>query len=556
MKEFWMLFKYEFKMKTPFFGKKSKVDILGWAFILFIVAILVYAAVVFLSKIIQNYLSVEINKVYQPIERAKEIISVLYLLVLTAMTLIVLERTRKVFADDKNKQIFLRLPLSKRNVFLSKFAVLFIHTCIIGLVFILTINCILHNVFPLGAQFWLSTVAVCIFMPIICLFLVSLLIVPYILVIEFLTNRYLVLFIMFTVMLAVAFVLYSKLLSIAQTLLVTGSIRFLFNEKTVQTLKAIYNYAYPNNAIVAILFEKNAIMSWLLLLIFSAVAVFVVSFVSSRLYKITLYRQPKNSIKVRKKTKIKKNSPIYSLIRKEFICIYRQPNHVFSYFSVAMTMPIMVYCSFTLFETLIFNTIGIKINFALALSIVLMFGVLTNTFCSTNITRDGYGILKMKTLPISVSKIFLSKVLFCAIISSLAVIISCLLLTFATGLQLYEGLLCLIIGLSFTFAQILVATKIDLNNSKISMRGMEADAHSSRTLSKVVLLGGALALIASVSSVYFALFASGIKIFNNPTLLKVCIYLIPALIGIVYLACGIIYFRKNISRSFEKLANN
>ena len=64
MKEFWTLFKYEFKMQTPFLRKKRRTDILGSAFILFIVALLVYVAVVFLSKIMQNYLLLEISKIY------------------------------------------------------------------------------------------------------------------------------------------------------------------------------------------------------------------------------------------------------------------------------------------------------------------------------------------------------------------------------------------------------------------------------------------------------------------------------------------------------------
>lgn len=113
----------------------------------------------------------------------------------------------------------------------------------------------------------------------------------------------------------------------------------------------------------------------------------------------------------------------------------------------------------------------------------------------------------------------------------------------------------MIIGLMFTFAQIFVATKLDLNHAKISMSDMEADDHSSKTLSKVVLIGGALTILASAASVFFALFASGIKILDNATLLQVCIYLVPSVIGIVYLLCGFLYFRTNITKSFEKLVN-
>ncbi|MBO5067848.1 MAG: hypothetical protein J6C62_05555 [Clostridia bacterium] len=555
MKEFWTLFKYEFKMQMPLFGKKKKFDLLGSLFIFLIIAFLVCAIVVFLSQILQNYVLVEIDKTYEPIERAKEMLSLFYLVLLFLMTILILERTRKIFADDKNKQVFLRLPLSKRNVFLSKFAVLLIHTYIVGVVYIITISSITASVLPLGAQFWLSTIAVCLFLPIVCLLLVSLLIVPYIKVIELLVNKYSVLFVLFTIMLVVAFILYSNLLNIIQTLLTTGSIRYLFNENFVDALKWVYKFAYPVNAMVAILFEKKVLLSYVILILFVLIAMGAVYLISKNLYRITLYRQPKNDIKVKKPTKIKQKGPILALLKKEFICVYRQPKHIFAYFSVAMSMPIMVYSCFTLFETLIYTSLGIHINFALALSTVLLFDILTNTFCSTNITRDGYGILKMKTLPLAVSKIFWAKVLFCAMVSSIAVFVSCLLLVLTTSLQIFDGLICLLIGLMFTFAQIFIATKLDLKHAKISMSDMEADDHSSKTLSKVVLLGGALTLLASATSVFFALFVGEMKIVNNAMLLQVGVYLVPFIVGIVYLLCGFLYFRANITKSFERLVN-
>ena len=55
--------------------------------------------------------------------------------------------------------------------------------------------------------------------------------------------------------------------------------------------------------------------------------------------------------------------PLVSLMKKEFICIFREPKHLFAYFSIAASMPLMVYCCYTLFESLIYNMIGLEINF-------------------------------------------------------------------------------------------------------------------------------------------------------------------------------------------------
>lgn len=554
IKEFLMLFKYELKMQTPFLRKKAKGDFLGNAFTMLIGVGLIVAAFFFLAQIMRNYLNVEINKIAEPLERAKEMLVLLYLIILGIVTIFTLERTRKVFTDDKDKLIFLRLPLRRRNVFLSKFVVIFLHSFVLGSIFIITINIILATMVTLTLQVWLAMLGVCLFMPIASMLLVALLIVPYILLIEFFADKYLALFISFTLLLAGAFILYSQLLSVVQTLLTTGSIRFMFNEKFVKGLQGIYAYAYPINSMVAIMFESNAWMHWLILIGFSLVASFIVLLVSKVLYRITLYRQQRDSGKPHKARKGNRQNVVISLVKKEFLCVYREPKHVFSYLSIAMAMPIMVYCSFTLFETLIYNTLGIRVNYALALSVILLFGVLTNTFCATNVSRDGYGILKLKSLPLRVSRIFGAKVLFCGVISSLALIASCVVLMATNSIKVYEGFICMVIGLAFTFAQIFVATRIDLNNAHISMQGMEVEDHSNKTLSKVMLIGIVLTMIASAICIFFAFFANGIGVVKNPELASLCVYLLPAVIGLLYLGLGYVYFRVNIKKSFENLS--
>lgn len=555
MREFWVLFKYEFKMQTPFFRKGGKKDWLGFVLGLLTIAFLVYVCVTFFEKILNNYVLVEINKVYEPIQRMTEMLNLVYVLGFIVITLIFLEHARKIFADDKNKVAFLRLPVNQRNIFLSKLCVLTLHVYITCAIFILTISVVASTILPFGASFWLSTIGCCVFMPFSCLFFVTLLIVPYIKLIEILSNRYALLFVLFTAILVIAFIAYSQLLNVIQVLLTTGSIRFLFNEKFIVGLQTLKKYSYPASTYVTILLTNGAWIHWLAILISSIISFVLMYLISKSLYKLTLYRQPVRDRTIRKPTTVKQGSTFMALLKKEFICVYRQPKHLFSYLSVAMSMPVMVYCCYTLFETLIYNALGLHISFALALSVVLIFGVLTNTFCATNVSRDGLGILKMKTLPIATDKLFFAKVVFCAIISSLAVIASCLLLIFSSSLETGEGLLCLFIGLMFTFAQVLVATKLDLNYAKVSLSDFEMDKQTTRTLSKVILIGVALAIIAIVSVIFFALVSSGLNLFTNEKMLRVCMYLVPVLIGLIYLTCAIYYYRRKLFRSFELLAN-
>ena len=186
--------------------------------------------------------------------------------------------------------------------------------------------------------------------------------------------------------------------------------------------------------------------------------------------------------------------------------------------------------------------------------ITLLFGMLTNTFCSTNVTRDGASVLKLKTFPLRATRIFLAKILFCAIVSSLAVIFTAVLLVAATSLTILDGVACCIIGLAFSLAQIFLATRVDLKHAKVSLSQTEIEKQSSKTMAKVVTIGFVLAILAGVSAVVLALLSKGLPISGDTTQLSIAYsYIVPTLIGFAYLAIAMWYYRHNIAENFEKL---
>ena len=243
-----------------------------------------------------------------------------------------------------------------------------------------------------------------------------------------------------------------------------------------------------------------------------------------------------------------------SLVKKEFITVFREPKHLFSYFAIAASMPMMVYCCYTMFELLIKNSIGISANFSLALLIVLIFTVLTNTFCSTNITRDGLSTLKIKTLPVDAKKVVLAKVIFCDIISSLAIILSLALLIPATSLVTLDGLVCILCAVMFSTTHIFIATRLDLNYAKISVSPKEMEIRSNRIMATAVGVGSIVAIVIGVLSLVISIFSkSGSMNLSEFNIHISFAYLIPLVICLIYFTIGILYYRKNIEESFNKL---
>lgn len=554
MSDFWTLFKYEFKLEFPFKHTKGKKDIVGHIFSIIISLFVILAFVYLISSIVGKYLTVKIDKVAAPVERAHEILNVIYLIVVVIMSFLGVEKMRSALTQRAHKEIFLRLPVKQNTIFLSKLAVLLIWFGALSLLFVLPINLIFF--IHLGAEplFWVRTLLISVLLPIFPFVISCILIVPYIKIVDFIKSRYVLLFIVLSALLIGAFLVYSEILIFIQELLETGTIKFLFNSEFINFLQVLLKISYPVNTLASIALDINFFESVLTVLLVALGSCVVVYFVTKALYFVTLYRNESPRRIGRKPRKLRAMPSTLSLVKKEFITVFREPKHLFSYFAIAASMPMMVYCCYTMFELLIKNSIGISANFSLALLIVLIFTVLTNTFCSTNITRDGLSTLKIKTLPVNAKKVVLAKVLFCDIISSLAIILSLSLLIPATSLVTADGLVCILCGVMFSTTHIFIATRLDLNYAKISVSPKEMEIRSNRVMATAVGIGSVVAISIGVLSLIISIFSkSGSMNLSQYNIHISFAYLVPLFICLIYFVLGILYYRKNIEKSFNNL---
>ena len=549
MSEFLTLFKYELKSQFPIKHKNQKFDVVGTILSSLITLMILAVSIILISSITKGYISIKVNKVSNPTERALELINLFYIIVVGLMSVLCIEKMRKTLTDKVGKSLLLRLPVKKQNIFLSKLAVLFLITYTSGFALIFAINLIFYLSLDVSALFWLQTLAVWILLPIVPFFIASLLVVPYIKIVDFVKEKHIILFVLLSSILIFAFIIYSKLLNIVQELLSTGSIKFLFNEQFTKTLQALLKYVYPINCLSNIALGQNLLLSFAIIVLVALLSLVVIYFISKALYNVTLYKNEEKKFKIRKIEIKKQHNNIFVFIKKKFISVFRDSRHMFSYFSIALAMPVISYCCYTLFEALLKNTLGMSANYSLALIIVLIFSVLTNTFCATNISRDGVSNLKTKLLPVKASTILLAKVIFCGIVSSLAVIISAVGLVALTSLTILDGLLVIVVGLLFSTAQILIATRIDLNSCKLSSNQYEIESQSSKTISKVLSIGVGVALIMGVISLVMSLFKTG-----NGFIAGAYIgYIVPVVIGIGYFVLAFLYYKANIEKSYMNL---
>jgi hypothetical protein len=536
-------------------GSQSKrIDILGiLTSIIFTVVIagifglLVYA-------IADGYLEIKIDKISDPIARAHELINAVYTIIIVALGIMCLEKMRSTLARSSDIPIFLRLPVKNSTIFRAKFTALLLWTYVTAFMLILPVNAIFYFVLGAGREFLINTAIVYLLLPMVSFLLATLLILPYMIIIKFLSTRYFLSFVALSVLVVGAFFVYSGILDVLRGLFETGSIKFLFTSDFVDVLMGAKAYTYPANALASLLLGLDMKKSILISAGFAVAALFFTFLITAALYRLVLYRNRDSRTSRMKLSFGFKRNVTASLLRKEFVTVYREPKYLFSYFTIAFAMPFMIYCCYTLFETLIFNALGRGFEFSLALLVVLVFGILTNTFCATNITRDGKSALKAKSFPVKASKLLFSKVLFCSIISSLSVAGSVAMLYFTVGMTPFNAGIVCAIGLVFSFSQILIATRTDLNCAVVDASPEEVARTSDRTIAKVVSIGLFFAVIIGLVTFFVSVFAGTAPEFLQGFDIKESyVYIIPAAIALFYFLASLVYYLVNIEKAFSKL---
>lgn len=549
---FLTLCEYELKKIFGFEGSKRKKRDFISSFLNVVITVgIAVAFIFFLSIIADNYAEVKINKVSDPLSRAAEFMNFTNTAIIIVLAFVSLERMRKVFAKSAESQIFLRLPVTPTELFMSKMLIIVAETYVVALVLMVP-NCfVISRMIETRPMFWLYSAIIFLVLPIIPIFISAALVMPYMKLVDFLMHKYLLLFTVVTAALVGAFILYSRLLLVVQNLLETGSVRFLFNEQFIGFMQTLRKFAYPANILTDINLGISVNIPIGIILAVAAVLIVAVFLIVKTMFYSTLYKDDKRRQGNSEGASFSRSGVGAALIRKEFINVSRTPEHMFSYFAIAAAMPIMVYSCYTLFYSLIEHTLGLRVDFSLALLIVLVFGVLTNTFCATNVSRDGLSALSTKIYPVSPAKIMGAKVIFCMIVSSLSVILSAALLVILTPLGLINGVAVAVFGILFSVSQILIATRLDLNHAHVSSGPLETERTAEKTTTKVVFIGLVFAMIVGVSSLVVTLFLGT----GGGVLSLDMSYVIPFAITVAYLILAVAYYSSNIERSFNNLVS-
>lgn len=540
MSNFSILLKNEFKTN---FKNKTKSGISNTIIeVVLSLGFLVVVALLALN-IVDTYIHIKYDKVYDISSRLKEVLNIINIVMLVFLFIYSIEKERKMILYSPDKKLLLRLPVKSSHIFLSKICVIFIFNYIISFIVYLTIGILLTILLDANVIIILLTLLTSLVITFLSLFVSTILLVPYAKIINFIKKCPFIALILLVFIVSLFIYLYLLFLNILQVFIETGSIRHLFNEQFINNMMNIFKYSYFINIFSTLIVNPN--INNLLVSVSSIVVLgLLIFFVSKLIFYKSLYLSPKET-RLRKNNTLIKHSPLFAMLKKELISIYRNPKQLFLYFVIPLVLPILIIGTSNIFIKLVSNALGIYIDFEILLLVSLLFISLINSFSGNLISKDGLSFLKYKTYPLNTNKILLSKIIFNLILSALSVIITFILSFTILKINIIDSILLFVILLIFTVSQILLGLKLDLNHSKVSDNNLVNSVNTANNQNKLILIFVLMSFIFGITPLIISIC---VKLYSLN--INYLVYLLPFTFVVISFIVSICYYKHRINECF------
>ncbi len=360
------------------------------------------------------------------------------------------------------------LPISKLEYIVAELIILYIRQFLKLALFIIPQSIVLGIVY--GKQPGLvslvgGTILSILVMPLMTVFISSLISAPLFILKKYLGQKYLLMLIVAIVTMGVVFYFYGLVLDKLKTLLITGEIQHLFlDQDNVAKILYTAKRLVPASMLASVSFGGVIRFDYLYIVV--AIILCGVSSIGTTylLYDIAINLRVQKNIDHEDVLKIaKEKNVIASLLKKEALTVLRNNAYAKSYFGVLVLLPLFVYMIFKMLKDTLMSLLFFDASIALAVGSIILFLALVNSFAGTAFSRD-YDIWQfMRTIPCRNRDIVLAKTAFCTIISAISVLLTDIILISTKLLSWQQGIFVLLVCEVLAESQIIAAIKMDFD---------------------------------------------------------------------------------------------
>lgn len=509
-KQLKLLFKKDFSewQASSFKETGKRRDWLGFISSLVLIAFIYGVFIYVFHSFAKMYLSNVYDNIASDLyKRTSELLTFSFALVFIVN---VINGVRKMFSaisNSKDINVLICQPIGAGQIFLYKYLRIYLSQFVITL-FVMVPICVSLNIISGigGVGYYLLMLVSSLLLPALSSAIASLIAVPCILFMELIESKFIIRLIGYVIMIAIGFWIYGIFLNGLNQILQSGQISNFFDMSTIYTINKITGMLYPPKLFTNLVLKESLWLSVVILVVVSGACLVGSFFLMKRIYNSFMQKRLEGyTVVFKKKEEIKKHNTINALLIKEFKTVLRTPGYAFQYFATTVTLPFMVYICVQLLISMANGLFAIDCSYAVAAFVVMMFAMLTNTFCATNISRDGKMYAMLKTLPVKVEQIIGCKLFFSSVVSFISVFISSLTLWLSGLINIGSAVFVFLNGLLFSLAGIAYATKKDMKSPCFPTSDNDEVVDSNSNLSTLILIGLLLSAISGIGSIIISI---------------------------------------------------
>lgn len=519
------------------FENKGKKNVLSTIFyVLFFAGLLVLVTFLY-SYLISSYFKITPQSAL--VERQKEVLTLTILLVSVIAIISGVKRIYKNIIFTPNKMRMATLPIDSKEIFTYKIIYILLNQ----------LSFITLGLVPLGIAFGVASsaeigyyfllVLTILLLPFVTTFLSLVFSVPYYYFVKFTQSKYILLIIVYALLFIGLFVLYSVFLSALNTLLTSGKLSGFFNEERLNLISSICSLCQPFTSFALLLLGEKVLISIVVIVLSVGVSLSLGMVILCYLLPyLTSDSEKRVGATIKGSVKEKKCSQFAALIKKEFISVLRSPSAAFSLFSVALILPVLVYLSSSLMNTLVEKVLYIDIKFLLSFFVLALFALLLTIYCSSSISREGKTFYKQLLLPVNVVYLLLAKVVVSYGCSIFSIFVSSVVLLCTGFVSIVEALVIFVSVSVLSLALSLFSIKKDLLCPTLSKEENSKSSNLTNVIAfiGVLLINGSILLYGLINT----LKAEALSVF--------IVYILPILISLALLLLSFLYFKNKLNK--------
>ena len=406
--------------------------------------------------------------------------------------------TIKVLYYKGDNEILMRYPVSGAEVFISKTLFLFLSQFIVTTVVMAPFLVAYASVSGLGIAFYVKIPVPILRMVFINFFLSNILAIPIMHLTNRIRNKFILIIIGLAILVTAGFALYMLLFNSMVTYL-NDTAFSVFSDEMVAVIETVAKWLIPAKYFADVMVGKELYIAYPALIGMLGLTLIGMIFIIYFLYAKTLLNNVEVEGSAFKHVTKNRRRPIFvTLLRKEFLQVFRSVNYSFQYFVLACAMPVMIYFCNEITGRLGENQIGEQIALGMTMLVMLIFTTVITSFAATSTSREGDNFYHTKVAPVSIQKQLFAKFTMFFLVSVAANAVCAVVLYFTKQVNLTDAIWLFVMVELVAIAETLIAMRMDIAHPYFNLSGEGEVVNNNASTTLAVAMGFAVAVVIGI----------------------------------------------------------